>query len=125
MRNYEAHLSTECGLTKAVRRVFEHKAIGETNPEIAELLFKSIKTIESQTADYLHKMDCKNTGEAVAKATAEGWLTFKHITKSFALILCINAVFYSLDDDTNNNALRVRLARSQVRTVRPAKGIIA
>jgi len=121
MAKIQAHLSDDCGLNKAVKRVFEHKAVGETNIEVSQLLFKSIKTIERQTTDYLTRMDCKNTSEAVAKATAEGWLTFKLITKTLLLMICINTAFYSMDDDSA--AIRAKLSRGHQRLIRSSKDL--
>lgn len=96
-----AELSKECGLTKAVTRVFEHKAVGETSQEIADLLHKSIKTIDAQTTAYLQELDCKNTQEAIAKTVAEGLLTFRYIVKTILIVTTVNLAI-------NDEALRVR-----------------
>ncbi len=88
----EAHMSPESGLTPACRRVFEHKAVGETEQQIAEFLHRQTCTINTQAGHFLAEMGCKNIQEAVALAIAEGWLTFKFVTKKLAVLLFINIV---------------------------------
>ena len=65
------------------------KAIGMTEQEIADTLHRSIKTINTQVCQILQDLDCKNTQEAVAKASVEGWLTFKHIARKATTLALI------------------------------------
>ena len=93
----KAEISPECGLTKAVKRVFELKAVGMSSAAIAAKLYKSTKTIETQTNAYLQALGAGNTQEAIAIAAAEGWLTFRYVAK--CLILAIAAQAFSPSTD--------------------------
>ena len=105
-RLLKADLSKESGLSKAVSRVFEYKAVGNTSQQVADLLYRSIKTIDTQTTAYLQALECKNTQEAIAKTVAEGLLTFRYISKSILLVICISSVSNEVDSLRNRNKSR-------------------
>ena len=58
----------EWGLTSREREVLEHVAAGETNRQIAEALFISVKTAGVHVSSILRKLDASTRGEAAAIA---------------------------------------------------------
>ena len=110
-KQLKAEMSPDSGLSPKVRRIFELKAVGKTETEIAQLIYRSIKTVNTQAGTILAELDCKNIQEAIAKASAEGWLTFKYISKNFIILVFVagltGQLFFS-DIDMR----RTRLTRS-------------
>ncbi len=78
-----AVISDECPLTPKCKRIFELKAVGKTEKEIAEIIHRGQCTINTQVGQILTKMDCKNISQAVAKAYADGWLRFKYVDTKY------------------------------------------
>ena len=62
------------GLTAREREVLEHVAAGETNRQIAEALFISVKTAGVHVSSILRKLDASTRGEAAAVAHRAGLL---------------------------------------------------
>jgi DNA-binding CsgD family transcriptional regulator len=60
--------AAELGLTAREREVLERLALGQTNREIAEGLFISIKTAGIHVSNILRKLGASNRGEAAAVA---------------------------------------------------------
>ena len=60
--------AAELGLTTREREVLEHMALGQTNREIADELFISIKTVSVHVSHILGKLSVANRGEATAIA---------------------------------------------------------
>ena len=110
-KELRAEVSEASGLTPKVRRIFEYKAVGKTEPEIAALIYRSIKTVNTQAGVILQEMNCKNIQEAIAKASCEGWLTFKYITKNLTVLMFMSGMigqFLFFDNDIRG----VRLTRA-------------
>lgn len=110
-KQLKAEVSELSGLSPKVRRIFELKAIGKTETEIAQLIYRSIKTVNTQAGTILDKLDCKNIQEAIAKASAEGWLTFKYISKNFIILVLLGGFTGQLLF-SDNDIRRTRLTRS-------------
>jgi DNA-binding NarL/FixJ family response regulator len=63
---------TERGLTSCEREVLVLVSRGQTNREIAETLFISVKTASVHVSNIMAKLDAANRTEAGAKARALG-----------------------------------------------------
>jgi DNA-binding CsgD family transcriptional regulator/tetratricopeptide (TPR) repeat protein len=63
-----AAAAAELGLTAREREVLEHLALGQTNRQIADELFISIKTAGVHVSNILGKLGAANRGEAAAVA---------------------------------------------------------
>ena len=61
-------ITEDLGLTPRELEVLEHLALGETNRQIANKLFISIKTAGVHVSHILSKLDAANRGEAAAAA---------------------------------------------------------
>jgi DNA-binding CsgD family transcriptional regulator len=61
-------ITEDLGLTPRELEVLEHLALGETNRQIADKLFISIKTAGVHVSHILSKLDAANRGEAAAAA---------------------------------------------------------
>jgi DNA-binding CsgD family transcriptional regulator len=61
-------ITDDLGLTPRELEVLEHLALGETNRQIADKLFISIKTAGVHVSHILSKLDAANRGEAAAAA---------------------------------------------------------
>ena len=110
-KQLKAEVSELSGLSPKVRRIFELKAVGKTETEIAQLIYRSIKTVNTQAGTILDKLDCKNIQEAIAKASAEGWLTFKYISKNLIILMFLGG-FTGQILFSNTDIRRTRLTRS-------------
>ncbi len=60
------------GLSKREDEVLAFVASGRTNPEIAQELFISRRTVAAHVSNILRKLDCSNRAEAAATAFAAG-----------------------------------------------------
>jgi DNA-binding NarL/FixJ family response regulator len=60
--------AAELGLTTREREVLEHMALGQTNRQIADELFISIKTVGVHVSHILGKLGVANRSEATAVA---------------------------------------------------------
>ena len=60
--------AAQLGLTTREREVLEHMALGQTNRQIADELFISIKTVGVHVSHILGKLSVTNRGEATAIA---------------------------------------------------------
>jgi DNA-binding CsgD family transcriptional regulator len=69
------------GLTSREREVLEHLAAGETNRQIAEALFISVKTAGVHVSSILRKLDASTRGEAAAVAHRAGLLADRASTR--------------------------------------------
>ena len=58
--NIKAEISDDCGLAPALKKVLEHKAVGETSQHVADALYKSISTVDAQITKY-----CKTTANYI------------------------------------------------------------
>ena len=63
------------GLTARQAEILDLLAEGLSNPEIAEHLFESGRTVENHVREILKKLDAPNRQEAVASARERGVLT--------------------------------------------------
>ncbi len=63
-------------LTRRELEVLYYAALGMTSDEVAQRLFRSIKTVENHLASISHKMDFKGRAELVRFATARGIVAF-------------------------------------------------
>ncbi len=63
------------GLTAREGEILELLAQGLRNPQIADRLFVSPKTVEHHVSSILGKLDVLSRDGAVARARREGWLT--------------------------------------------------
>lgn len=73
------HLQKEFQLTPSLfsNREFEilhHIVQGLTSEKIAELMYRSIHTINTHRKNILQKSGCKNVNELIVKAVREGWV---------------------------------------------------
>jgi DNA-binding NarL/FixJ family response regulator len=59
---------TADGLTSRETQVLELTASGKSNQEVADLLFISVKTVETHKSNILVKLGLKNTAELVRYA---------------------------------------------------------
>ncbi len=64
-------------LTKTEKLCLHYVAQGKTAKEIAEKLYKSVRTIESHLDNARNKLECSNRSELIAKAITEGIITYK------------------------------------------------
>lgn len=63
-----AKKKTSAGLSKRENEVLEHLAAGKTNQETADILFISVKTVETHKTNILEKLGLRNTAELVRYA---------------------------------------------------------
>ncbi|HVE67589.1 MAG TPA: LuxR C-terminal-related transcriptional regulator, partial [Solirubrobacteraceae bacterium] len=56
------------GLTRRELEVLRHVSVGRTNPEIAQELFLSPRTIDMHVRNILRKLDCRSRVEATHRA---------------------------------------------------------
>jgi two-component system response regulator NreC len=61
-------------LTDRETEILRLVALGHTNAEIAEMLFLSVRTIDSHRAHIQHKLECRNRAGLVREAIARGLL---------------------------------------------------
>jgi two-component system, NarL family, response regulator NreC len=67
-----AHASARARLSPREREVLRLIALGHTNAEIAELLFLSLRTVESHRANVLAKLRLRTRAELVRYAARQG-----------------------------------------------------
>jgi DNA-binding CsgD family transcriptional regulator len=63
------------GLTAREAEILAMLALGLRNPQIADRLFVSPKTVEHHVSSILAKLDVASRGDAVTHARQQGWLT--------------------------------------------------
>jgi two-component system response regulator NreC len=61
-------------LTERETEILRLVALGHTNAEIAEMLFLSVRTIDSHRANIQSKLECRNRAGLVREALARGLL---------------------------------------------------
>ena len=115
------------GISKAETRVFEACASGMKRRRVADLLCRSISTINTQMEATLSKLGVNSIEEAVALTCAEGRLTFEAIARGSRNLMIIGFMLSSgaqLFADDAMSVNRVRLARgSAVRVVRARESV--
>jgi DNA-binding CsgD family transcriptional regulator len=57
-------------LTPSERRVADHAAAGATNPEVAQALFVTVKTVEMHLSNVFRKLDITSRQELAGKLSA-------------------------------------------------------
>ena len=125
-RILKAEVNENSPFTKAVSNAFEQRASGKTVKQTAEILHKSHKTIESHTSYLLAEMECENTIEAIGKAVAEGWLTFKYIKQTSNVLLVIMALnMVASVGVENRSAIKTRMRVSTYQRVTTSQRIAA
>ena len=62
-------------ISRREREILDLISKEHTNLEIADLLFISIKTVETHRRNLLHKFDCRNTAGLIKKAMEIGFLS--------------------------------------------------
>ncbi len=71
-------------LTKTEKLCLHYVAQGKTAKEIAEKLYKSVRTIESHLDNARSKLECSNRSELIAKAITEGIISYNAPTTTDA-----------------------------------------
>jgi len=57
--------------------ILEYIANGNTNNQIAHILYLSEQTVKNHISSILHKLDARNRAHAVALAACTGWIVYK------------------------------------------------
>ena len=70
-----AHETEHAGLTRRELEVVRLLAAGGTNPEIAQQLFLSRRTVDMHVRNILRKLGCRSRVEAASRADRLGLLT--------------------------------------------------
>jgi DNA-binding NarL/FixJ family response regulator len=65
------------GLTKRESEILEQVASGKTNTEVAEVLFISVKTVETHKTNILEKLGLRNSVELVRYAIKNGLINME------------------------------------------------
>jgi DNA-binding NarL/FixJ family response regulator len=77
-RRLGSHAAAETegtGLTRRELEVVRLIAVGRTNPEVAQELFLSPRTVDMHVCNILRKLDCRSRVEAAHRASELGLLT--------------------------------------------------
>ena len=74
MSDPRADAPTGPRLTERETEILRLVALGHTNAEIAEMLFLSVRTIDSHRANIQRKLECRNRAGLVRAALARGLL---------------------------------------------------